>query len=76
MHLTFLTEIYPNKMMYLRVGMGILDEIGTFLLYIGCRVEKYLSNEFFERSKHGTSWLDPYRGQILSKIEIDIIVTN
>ena len=39
-------------------------------------MEKYLSNEYFEGSKHGTSRLDPYRGQILSKIEIDIIVTN
>ena len=39
-------------------------------------MEKYWSNEFFEGSKHGASRLDPYRGQILSKIEIDIVVTN
>jgi hypothetical protein len=39
-------------------------------------VEKYLSDEYLEGSKHGTSKLNPYRGQILSKIEIDIIFTN
>lgn len=39
-------------------------------------MDKYWANEFFEGSKHGVSRLDPYRGQILSKIEIDIVVTN
>jgi hypothetical protein len=40
------------------------------------RVEKYLSDEYFEGSQHGANRLDPCREQILSKIEIDIIVTN
>jgi hypothetical protein len=29
--------MYSKKMMYLGVETGIPDEIGTFLLYIGCK---------------------------------------
>jgi hypothetical protein len=39
-------------------------------------VDKYWSNKFFEASKHGANRLDPCRGQILSKVEIDIVLTN
>ena len=60
--------------MKLGVETGILDEIGTFLLYIGCKDigrTNFLRPQNMEQSR-----LDPCRGQILSKVEIDIVVTN
>ena len=66
-----------KKMMKLGVETGILDEIGTFLLYIGCKEWISIGRTNFLRPQNmEQNRLDPCRGQILSKVEIDIVVTN
>ncbi|MGA9744020.1 MAG: hypothetical protein WBQ16_05345, partial [Nitrososphaeraceae archaeon] len=59
MHLAVLSKMYPKKDDVIRSRNGNSRRNRYFpFVYRMHRVEKYLSNEYFEGSKHGTSRLD------------------